>query len=194
MALMQNHHQPEAPVPSRSARPSRTTAGKENPSAVWGIAPWRYQPKRGTDISGSHRPKIAWPAAQAGWSAAQSLGSLYLPLVRERLPRLSTASPPKDPASLSTINAATTPWRGAFAQQTSLPRITQSQLVAPPTRHPPAPRLLGDQLRWSPGRRVTRGVYKLLASLASSRYNPFRCAGSNGRPAPDACVRGKAYE
>ena len=193
--MMQNHHQPEAPVPSRSARPSRTTAGKENPSAVWGIAPWRYQPKRGTDISGSP-PAQNCPAGGAGRVVfgAKRSRSLYLPLVRERLPRLSTASPPKDPASLSTINAATTPWRGALAQQTSLPRITQSQLVAPPTRHPPAPRLLGDQLRWSPGRRVTRGVYKLLASLASSRYNPFRCAGSNGRPAPDACVRGKAYE
>jgi len=38
---------------------------------------------------------------------AKRLRSLYLPLVRDRLSRLSPTSPPKGPASVSTINAAT---------------------------------------------------------------------------------------
>jgi hypothetical protein len=38
-------------------------------------------------------------------------------------PKLSTATPPKGLASLSTINAAITPWRDAFAEQTSLPLL-----------------------------------------------------------------------
>ena len=37
---------------------------------------------------------------------------------------LSTTIPPKGLASLSTINAAITPWRDAFAEQTSLPLLT----------------------------------------------------------------------
>ena len=38
-----------------------------------------------------------------------------------RLPDLSATIRPKGRASLSTINAAITPWRDAFAEQTSLP-------------------------------------------------------------------------
>ncbi|MGE5311698.1 MAG: hypothetical protein ACM3MN_08130 [Nitrospirota bacterium] len=38
-------------------------------------------------------------------------------------PKLSTTTPPKGVASLSTINAAITPWRDAFAEQTSLPLL-----------------------------------------------------------------------
>jgi hypothetical protein len=38
-------------------------------------------------------------------------------------PKLSPTIPPKGLASLSTINAAITPWRDAFAEQTSLPLL-----------------------------------------------------------------------
>jgi hypothetical protein len=52
-----------------------------------------------------------------------------------------------------------------------------------------------DDKRWrSLGRRVTRRAEKLLASVDPSRYNPFRLGGTNGRLAPYACIRGKAYE
>ncbi|MGE5311423.1 MAG: hypothetical protein ACM3MN_06740, partial [Nitrospirota bacterium] len=39
-------------------------------------------------------------------------------------PELSTTTPPKGLASLSTINDAITPWRDAFAKQISLPLLT----------------------------------------------------------------------
>jgi len=42
-------------------------------------------------------------------------------------PKLSTRTPPKGLASLSTIHAAITPWRDAFAEQTSLPRASRSR-------------------------------------------------------------------
>jgi hypothetical protein len=61
---------------------------------------------------------------------AKRIRSLYLPLVRERLPGLSTTSPPQGRASFSTINAAITPRRDVFADQTSVPlRIHRGWLV-----------------------------------------------------------------
>jgi len=50
---------------------------------------------------------------------AKRIRSLYLPFVRERLPGLSTASPPEGRASFSTINGAITPRRDVFAEQTT---------------------------------------------------------------------------
>jgi len=52
--------------------------------------------------------------------SAKRIRSLYLPWMRGMSPKLSTTTPPKGVASLSTINAAITPWRDAFAEQTSL--------------------------------------------------------------------------
>ena len=52
---------------------------------------------------------------------AKRIRSLYLPWMTGVTPKLSTTTPPKGPASLFTINAAITPWRDAFAEQTSLP-------------------------------------------------------------------------
>jgi len=53
---------------------------------------------------------------------AKRIWSLYLPwMTGVTTPKLSTTAPPKGPASLSTINAAITPWRDAFAEQTLLP-------------------------------------------------------------------------
>jgi hypothetical protein len=46
---------------------------------------------------------------------AKRIRSLYLPWMPGVTPKLSTTTPPKGLASLSTINDATTPWRGAFA-------------------------------------------------------------------------------
>jgi hypothetical protein len=53
---------------------------------------------------------------------AKRIRSLYLPWMTGVTPKLSTTAPPEGLASLSTINAAITPWRDAFAEQTSLPR------------------------------------------------------------------------
>ena len=55
---------------------------------------------------------------------ARRIWSLYLPSMTRVTPKFSTATPPKGPASLSTINAAITPWRDAFAEQISLPLLT----------------------------------------------------------------------
>jgi hypothetical protein len=55
---------------------------------------------------------------------AKRIRSLYPPSMTGVTPRLSTAAPPKGLASFSTINAAITPWRDAFAEQTSLPLLT----------------------------------------------------------------------
>ena len=51
---------------------------------------------------------------------AKRIRSLYLPWMTGVTPKLSTTTPPKGLASLSTINGAITPWRDAFAEQTSL--------------------------------------------------------------------------
>jgi hypothetical protein len=50
---------------------------------------------------------------------AKRIRSLYLPLMTG-----VTQTPPKGLASLSTINAAITPRRDGFAEQTSLPLLT----------------------------------------------------------------------
>jgi len=55
---------------------------------------------------------------------AKRIRSLYLPWMTGVPPKLSTRTPPKGLASLSTIHAAITPWRDAFAEQTSLPLLT----------------------------------------------------------------------
>ena len=55
---------------------------------------------------------------------AKRILSLYLPWMTVVAPKLSTAAPAKCLASLSTINAAITPWRDVFAEQTSLPLFT----------------------------------------------------------------------
>ena len=55
---------------------------------------------------------------------AKRIRSLYLPWMTRVPSKLSTTTPPKGLASLSTINAAITPWRDAFAEQTSLPLLT----------------------------------------------------------------------
>jgi hypothetical protein len=68
-------------------------------------------------------------------NGAKRIRSLYLPWMKGMPPRLSTTTPPKALASLSTINGAITPWRDAFAEQTSLPQLTQSRLEAAPTQH-----------------------------------------------------------
>ena len=60
--------------------------------------------------------------------------------------RLSTTTTHQRPASLSTINAATTPWRGAFAEQTSLPRTTHSRLPFGATQGPACPELVARSL------------------------------------------------
>ena len=59
---------------------------------------------------------------------AKRIRSLYLPWMTGVTPKLSTTTPPKGLASLSTINDAITPWRDAFAEQTSLPRAIESRL------------------------------------------------------------------
>ena len=65
---------------------------------------------------------------------AKRIRSLYLPWMTGVTPKLSTTTPPKGPAwRHSTINAAITPWRDAFAEQTSLPQLTYSRLEAAPT-------------------------------------------------------------
>ena len=51
---------------------------------------------------------------------AKRIRSLYLPWITAVTPKLSTPVPYKGLASLDTINAAITPWRDAFAEQTSL--------------------------------------------------------------------------
>jgi hypothetical protein len=53
-----------------------------------------------------------------------------------KAPGLSTTTPPEDPALLSTIDRAITPWCDAFPEQTTLPHTTQ---------HRPAP-----EAGWSP--------------------------------------------
>ena len=59
---------------------------------------------------------------------AKRIRSLYLPWMTGVPPKLSTRTPPKDLVSRhSTINAAITPWRDAFAEQTSLPRASRSR-------------------------------------------------------------------
>ena len=55
---------------------------------------------------------------------AKRIRSLYVPWMTGVTPKLSTTTPPKGPASLSTINGAITPWRDAFGEQTSLPQLT----------------------------------------------------------------------
>jgi len=54
---------------------------------------------------------------------AKRIRSLYLPEIIAVTPKLSTTTPPKGMASLSTVNAAITPRRDAFAEQTSLPLV-----------------------------------------------------------------------
>ena len=58
---------------------------------------------------------------------AKLIRSLYLPRMTGVPPKLSTTAPPKGLASFSVINAATTPRRDAFAEQTSLTRAMGSQ-------------------------------------------------------------------
>jgi hypothetical protein len=55
---------------------------------------------------------------------AKRIRSIYLLSPTGVIPKLSTTTPPKGLASLSTINAAITPRRDAFAEQTSLPLLT----------------------------------------------------------------------
>jgi len=64
---------------------------------------------------------------------AKRIRSLYLPWMTGVTPKLSTTTPPKGPASLSSINGAITPSRDAFAEHTSLPQLTYSRLEAAPT-------------------------------------------------------------
>ncbi len=61
---------------------------------------------------------------------AKRIRSLYLPSVREKPPGLSTTTPPKGLVSFFTINAAITPRRDAFAEQTSLPRALRTEPIA----------------------------------------------------------------
>ena len=68
---------------------------------------------------------------------AKRIRSLYLPWMRGVTPKLSTTAPPKGLASLSTINGAITPWRDAFAEQTSLPQATQPSAGYPPSEKLP---------------------------------------------------------
>jgi hypothetical protein len=63
-------------------------------------------------------PRTPLPKSGTGGGVvcgAKRIWSLYLPSMTRVTPKLSTATPPKGPASLSTISAATTPRRGAFA-------------------------------------------------------------------------------
>ena len=62
---------------------------------------------------------------------AKRIRSLYLPWMRGVTPKLSTTTPPKGLALLSTINAAITPRRDAFAEQTSLPLLTHRGWLVP---------------------------------------------------------------
>jgi hypothetical protein len=62
---------------------------------------------------------------------AKRIRSLYLPLVSERLPRLSTTSPPEGPAVLFTINAAT--MRLWYARADLPATAHSSRLEAAPT-------------------------------------------------------------
>jgi len=68
---------------------------------------------------------------------AKRIRSLYLPWMTGVTPKLSTTTPPKVPASLSTINGAITPWRDAFAEQTSLPLLTHRGWKPLPISVPP---------------------------------------------------------
>jgi len=55
---------------------------------------------------------------------AKRIRSLYPPRMTGGTPKLSTTTPPEGLALLSTINAAITPRRDAFAEQTCLPLLT----------------------------------------------------------------------
>jgi hypothetical protein len=62
---------------------------------------------------------------------AKRIRSLYLPRVTGLTPKLSTTTPPNGLAQPSTINAAITPWRDAFADlsapgRADLPASAQS--------------------------------------------------------------------
>ena len=75
-------------------------------------------------------------APEAEWSAAQSASGASTFLRRqESSPGFPPPPRPKGPTSLSTINGATTPQRGAFAEQTSLPRRFMIFRWAVPTLH-----------------------------------------------------------
>ena len=62
--------------------------------------------------------------------------SHYLPSPTERPPGLSTKTPLEGRASLSTIDAAITPWRDAFAEQTIPAPSIHAFRWAMPTLHP----------------------------------------------------------
>jgi hypothetical protein len=67
---------------------------------------------------------------------AKRIRSLYFPRMIGVTPKVSTATLPKGLASLSTINDATTPRRGAFAEQTSLPLLTHRGCASAQLRVP----------------------------------------------------------
>jgi hypothetical protein len=57
---------------------------------------------------------------------AKRIRSLYLPWMTGLTPKPSTINTPKGLALLSTVNAAITPRRDVFAEQTPLPLLTRA--------------------------------------------------------------------
>jgi hypothetical protein len=79
--------------------------------------------RSGSDSEGSRSRGPQFPAlpnaAEPGAGmvcGAKRIRSLYLPWMTGGTPKLSTTTPPKGLASLSTINAAITPRRDVFAE------------------------------------------------------------------------------
>jgi len=84
-------------TPSRDPGDGRATGQPQ------GLGLARFE-TRGPPASGWAKRSDAGSRVVCG---AKRIRSLYLPLVKERPPGLSTTSPPKGPASVSTISAAT---------------------------------------------------------------------------------------
>src|SRR5512139_1897230 len=125
---------PLSPLSRARSRPGVTPLQSRPPCHTPPIRGWKPLPRENSTSPWKPLPhKPGWSHRQGGLRR-KAHRSLYLPSPREKAPQAFRRNPPGGLAAVSTIEGAITPWRDAFAEQTSLSHATYSRLEAAPTR------------------------------------------------------------